>query len=67
MTDPTRRLRALCLTLVVAVAAACGDSNGGGDTTPAAFTVTPGRAPGDGHRAPSRSRRSPWSTPAAGG
>lgn len=42
MTDLTRRLHALCLTMVVAVAAACGDSNGGGDSTPAAFTVTPG-------------------------
>jgi predicted acyl esterase len=42
MTDPTRRLRALCLTLVVTAAAACGDSSDGGDSNPAAFTVTPG-------------------------
>jgi len=42
MTDLTRRLRLLCLTVVVAVAAACGDSNGGGDSTAAVFTVTPG-------------------------
>lgn len=42
MTDPTPRYRLLCSTLLVAVAAACGDSSSGGDATPAAFTVQPG-------------------------